>query len=79
MRSIVISITALAACGSGSGSDTATAPEPLLDRAYRTLATYNSVVTTNFHALGEALGMPPICGRSACYTDRQLADGLLGP
>ena len=31
---------------------------------------------SNFNII---LGMPPICGRSAYYTDRQLADGLLGP
>ncbi len=72
MRAIAILIATLTlvACGSrfGTDLDTASVPEPPLDRMYRTFATYNSVVSSSFHVLGETQGVEPVCGSTWCAT-----------
>lgn len=80
MRNIFILIAALGLAACGSGTNTASAPEPPREQAYRTLATYNSVVTTNFHVLGEARGVGPLCSSYACESREPLPTigGLLG-
>ena len=64
---LLIVAVALAACGSDSGTGTA-APEPPRDRFYRTFATYNSVLITNFHLQGETRGLEPACSNTTCQT-----------
>ena len=72
MRTIVtlIATLTLAACGSKSATDldTASVPAPPLDRMYRIIATHNSALSTNFHVLGEAQGVDPLCSRTSCIT-----------
>ena len=62
----VIAALAIAACGSDSGTDTVSGPP--VDRLYRTLATYNSVLLSDVHAVGEAGGVPARCGETRCDT-----------
>ena len=72
MRIVAILIAALAVAACGKGSDTAAPPMaasvPPLERPYRIPATYDSVVITRLHVMGEAPGADVVCSPYACRT-----------
>ena len=72
VAAVIVAMLAAGCAGSDSGRDMATAPEPPLESAYRTLATYNSVVTTSFHTEGIAEGVVALCSSRDCITDDTL-------
>ena len=74
VTAVIVAMLAAGCAGSDSGPDMATAPEPPLESAYRTLATYNSVVTTSFHTEGIAEGVVALCSSRDCITDETLPE-----